>query len=138
MRPPAVELKSSPWKIGGSLGFTVASGEEQSLTLAFGFDIEKDWKPKRIKLTFKLASLVEITDGERTTEFYRFTERLTKALDDDDNRSLFQDLLIEHDIDEDLELRVQVTLGYRKRLIDSGSFRLWGEAGGGGLYKSMS
>ena len=77
MRPPAVELKSSPWKIGGSLGFTVASGEEQSLTLAFGFDIEKDWKPKRIKITYKLASMVEVTDGERTTEFYRFTERLT-------------------------------------------------------------
>ena len=35
------------------------------------------------------------------------------------------------------KLRVQVTLGYRKRLIESGSFKLWGEAGGGGLYEDF-
>lgn len=134
-KPPPAPADRSPWEVGGSLGLTLSSGEEQSITLAFGFDIAKEWKPKRLKLTLRLASLLEITDGVRTTEFYRFTERLTKALDEDGERSLFEDLLLEHDIDEDLKLRVQVTVGLRQRLINSGSFKLWGEAGGGALYE---
>ena len=136
-KPPPAPAAKSPWEVGGSLGLTLSTGEEDSLTLAFGFDIANEWKTKRVKLTLKLASLLEITSGVRTTEFYRFTQRLTKALDADAERSLFQDLLIEHDIDEDLDLRVQVTIGLRQRLIDSESFKFWGEAGGGGLYEDF-
>ena len=84
----------------------------------------------------KLGILYGKSNGEETASEWIFMERLERKLSE--KATIFQDLLLEHDEQEDLAYRIQVTVGYNRRLArKDDSFELWGNVGGGVLYQSF-
>jgi putative salt-induced outer membrane protein YdiY len=122
-----------PWDITGALGFTLTEGNSDTIQLTIGADAKREW-PKW-KLGMKLGILYGETDGDQTASEWLFLERLERKLSE--RATIFQDLLLEHDEEEDLRYRIQVTLGYNRRLVKKEKFELWGNVGGGVLYESF-
>ena len=125
--------KGSAWVITGNLGVTVTDGNSDTITVTFGIDAEKKWDPWTLKL--KWVSLYAESDSEQTANEHIFIQRLERALSDID--ALFQEFYLEHDDEEDLNYRLQLTVGYKRRLIKKTNFEMWGEAGAGILHEEF-
>ncbi|MFQ5844384.1 MAG: YdiY family protein [Planctomycetota bacterium] len=146
-RPPAAELRAyleesagapvaaapAVWRITGSFGLTATSGNAETFTFAGGLEAVRERAPW--KLAVEADSIVSRSEGEETANEQILTERLERALGE--RGALFQELLGEHDEQEELDFRLQLTLGYQRRLVDRERFRLWGEAGGGVLHEEF-
>jgi putative salt-induced outer membrane protein YdiY len=124
---------TSPWEITGALGFTLTDGNSDTIQLTVGAAAKREW-PKW-KLGMKLAILYGETDGEQTSSEWIFFERLERKLSE--RATIFQDLLLEHDEEEDLGARIQFTVGYNRRLVLKEKFELWGNVGGGVLHEEF-
>lgn len=125
---------TSPWDITAALGFTLTSGNSDSVTLTIGANAKREWA--LWKLGMKLGILYAESDDVQTASEWIFMERLERKLSE--RATIFQDLLLEHDEEEDLAYRIQVTVGYNRRLVKKDdTFELWGNVGGGVLYQSF-
>ncbi|MFI5402820.1 MAG: YdiY family protein [Planctomycetota bacterium] len=124
---------TSPWDIAGALGFTLTDGNSDSITLTVGAHANREWV--LWKLGMKLGILYGESDGDQTASEWLFLERLERKLSE--KATIFQDLLLEHDEEEDLRYRIQLTLGYNRRLVKKETFELWGNVGGGVLHESF-
>jgi len=123
----------SLWNASGSLGLTITDGNSDTKTLALGAEADRAWDPWHLFL--KLSSIYAESEGDETANEQILTERLERALDE--KASLFQDLLLEHDEQEDLSYRIQLTFGYKRKLIEKKDFELFGEAGAGILHEEF-
>lgn len=124
---------TSPWDIRGALGFTLTDGNSDTIQLTVGADAKREWI--LWKLGMKLGILYGESDGDQTASEWIFLERLERKLSE--KATIFQDLLLEHDEEEDLRYRIQLTLGYNRRLVKKETFELWGNVGGGVLYEEF-
>ena len=124
---------TSPWDITGALGFTLTDGNTDSTQLTVGAEAKREWT--LWKLGMKLGILYGETDGDQTSSEWIFFERLERKLSE--RATIFQDLLLEHDEEEDLRYRIQLTFGYNRRLVKKETFELWGNVGGGVLHESF-
>lgn len=123
-----------PWEITGALGFTLTDGNSDSITLTVGADAKKEWD--LYKLAMKLGIIYGETEGEQTSSEWIFLERLERKLSE--RATIFQDLWLEHDEEESLRYRIQLTLGYNRRLVKKDEkFEMWGQVGGGVLHESF-
>jgi len=123
----------SPWEASGALSIAVTSGNSDTVTVAAGLQASKMWDPW--KLTLKLDSIYGRANGVENKNEHIFQERLERQLTP--VSWLFQDLLLEHDAQENLNIRVQFTVGYRRQLVKKEKFELFGEIGGGVLYEEF-
>lgn len=123
----------TPWDIVGALGFTLTDGNSDTIQLTIGAEAKREW-PKW-KLGMKLGILYGETDGEQSASEWIFLERLERKLSE--RATIFQDLLLEHDEEEDLRYRIQFTVGYNRRLVKKETFELWGNVGGGVLHEEF-
>lgn len=131
---PEATGTTKPWDIAGALGFTLANGNSDSITLTIGADAKREWE--LWKLAMKLGILYAESDGDQTASEWIFLERLERKLSE--RATIFQDLLLEHDEEEDLRYRIQLTFGYNRRLVKKEeTFELWGNVGAGVLYESF-
>jgi putative salt-induced outer membrane protein YdiY len=131
--PPTPEEEKPRWEVTGAVGMTATSGNSDTFTLAAGLEAKREWEPW--KLLIKLDTLYSKSDGDQNANEQTLTERLERALNE--KESIFQDLLLEHDEQEELDYRIQLTVGYRRRLVNEERFKLWGEAGGGVLHEEF-
>jgi putative salt-induced outer membrane protein len=123
---PAPEEDPNAWKVNTGLGVTYTSGNSDLLTFAFTISAEKKFGEKW-KLTLGWLSLYGKSNGVESANEHILTERLDYLLDE--KSSLFQTLLLEHDEQELLTLRVLFTLGYKRQLVKNEKFEMSGEAG---------
>lgn len=123
----------SPWEVTGSVGVTYATGNTDQITAALAIDASKGWDPW--KLSLKWRSIYGESDGDENANEHILIQRLERALDE--KSSLFEQLLLEHDEQERLNLRAQLTLGYRRQLVKQDKFELNGEIGAGVLYEDF-
>ncbi|MDH3591416.1 MAG: DUF481 domain-containing protein [Planctomycetota bacterium] len=123
----------SPWTVTGNLGVTVTDGNSDTFTLTFGVEGVTKWDSWTLKL--KLASIYAESNQVQSANEHIFIERLEKAFSDIE--SLFQELYLEHDDEEKLHFRIQITVGYKRRLIKKEKFEMWGEVGAGVLYEEF-
>lgn len=121
------------WKITGALGATVTSGNSDTQTLTVGVEAERPWAPWNLFL--KWRSLYGRADGVENANEHILTERLERALSE--RAWLFQEFMIEHDEREELNYRLQLTLGYKRLLIKKEKIELTGEAGAGVLHEEF-
>jgi putative salt-induced outer membrane protein YdiY len=124
---------TTPWDISGALGLTLTDGNSDTVSFTAGADAKREW-PKW-KLGMKIAILYGETEGVQTSSEWIFLERLERKLSE--VATIFQDLLLEHDEEEDLRYRVQLTAGYNRRLKKTTDFELWGNVGGGVLFEEF-
>jgi len=129
----AAEPTTTPWEITGALGFTLTDGNSESITLAVGADAKREWP--LWKLAMKLGILYSESEDVQTASEWLFLERLERKLSE--RATIFEDLLLEHDEEEDLRYRIQLTFGYNRRLVKKETFELWGNGGGGVLHESF-
>jgi len=129
----AAEGAEKPWKVTGSLGITLTSGNSDTLTILVGGEGVKEFDPW--KLILKVAAIYAESDSVETANEEIFKERLERALSE--KAWLFQEFMLEHDELEDLSYRLQFTLGYKRLLVKKDKFTLYGEAGGGVLYEKF-
>jgi putative salt-induced outer membrane protein YdiY len=129
----AAEATTKPWEITGALGFTLTDGNSETITLAVTADAKREWE--LWKLFMGLRILYAETDGDQSASEWIFLERLERKLSE--RATIFQDFLAEHDEEEDLRYRLQLTLGYNRRLAKSEKFELWGNVGGGVLHEDF-
>jgi len=123
-----------PWEITGALGFTLTDGNSDTMTLTVGADAKREWD--LWKLGMKLSIIYGETEGDQTSSEWIFLERLERKLSE--RATIFEDFLLEHDEEESLRYRVQLTLGYNRRLVKKeDKFEMWGQIGGGVLYESF-
>jgi len=127
----AVDLKD--WDFTAALGFTLTSGNSDSVTLLFGAEGKREWE--LWKLGMKIGILYAESDGNQTASEWIFIEKLERKLSE--RATIFQLLLLEHDEEEDLAYRIQLTFGYNRRLVKKEKFELWGNVGAGVLYESF-
>jgi len=124
---------TTPWEITGALGFTLTDGNSDTIQLTVGAGAKREWT--LWKLGMKLGILYGESDGDQTASEWLFLERLERKLSE--VATIFQDLLLEHDEEEDLRYRIQFTLGYNRRLVKKETFELWGNVGGGVLHEEF-
>ena len=124
---------TTPWDITGALGFTLTRGNSDTMTLTVGADAKREWA--HWKLTMKLGILYAESDDVQTASEWIFLERLERKLSE--RATIFQDLLLEHDEEEELRYRIQLTFGYNRRLVKNETFELWGNVGAGVLHESF-
>jgi putative salt-induced outer membrane protein YdiY len=129
----AAEPTTKPWEITGALGFTLTDGNSDTVTLAVTADAKREWE--LWKLFMGLRILYAETDGTQSASEWIFLERLQRKLSE--RATIFQDFLGEHDEEEDLHYRLQLTFGYNRRLVKKEKFELWGNIGGGVLYEDF-
>jgi putative salt-induced outer membrane protein YdiY len=129
----AADETTKPWEITGALGFTLTDGNSDTIQLTIGAEAKREWT--KWKLGMKLGILYGETDGEQTSSEWIFLERLERKLSE--RATIFQDLLLEHDEEEDLRYRIQFTVGYNRRLVKKETFELWGQVGGGVLHEEF-
>jgi putative salt-induced outer membrane protein len=129
----AAEPTTKPWEILGALGFTLTDGNSESITLTITADARREWE--LWKLFMGLRILYAETDSTQSASEWIFLERLQRKLSE--RAAIFQDLLLEHDEEEDLRYRIQFTMGYNRRLVKKEKFELWGNIGGGVLYEDF-
>ena len=143
-RPPAAAIREylevaaeaspdaaaeNPWDITGALGVTFTSGNPETTNVTIGLDAAREWVEKKLKLKLRYLGIYNEAEGIVTVNEHIVTERLDRALNE--ISSLFQTLLLEYDEVEQVDLRLQFTLGYRRQLMDKEKFKLWGDAGAG-------
>jgi putative salt-induced outer membrane protein YdiY len=125
--------ETGPWTITGSFGLTFTDGNSDTLTVAAGADGIREWDPW--KLILKLRAIYSESEDVESANEEIFIERLERALSE---RSwIFQEFLAEHDEQEDLNYRLQLTVGYRRQLVKKERFNLFGEIGAGVLYEKF-
>ena len=126
------EKDPNDWKIKIGLGATVTDGNSDTVTFAFSFDAVKQIR-EELKLTLTEVSTYAESGGVESANEHIFVERLDRKLNELSN--LFQTLLLEHDNQEKLRIRIVLAVGYTRRLIDKQDFDLWVEGGPGVLYE---
>jgi putative salt-induced outer membrane protein len=129
----AAENPVDPWELKAALGFTLTDGNSETITLALGADAKREWPKWKLGMSLKI--LYTESDGDQTASEWIFFERLERILSEID--TIFQDLLLEHDEEEDLKYRIQLTFGYNRRLKKTEKFELWGNVGGGVLHEEF-
>lgn len=129
----AADATTMPWEITGALGFTLTDGNSESVTLTFTIDAKREWELWKLFMGIRIL-YAETEDVESASEWI-FLERLQRKLSE--RATIFQDLLVEHDEQEDLRYRIQFTLGYNRRLVKKENFELWGNVGGGVLHEEF-
>jgi putative salt-induced outer membrane protein YdiY len=127
------EPTTKPWEITGALGFTLTDGNSDSITLTVTADAKREWE--LWKLFMGLRIFYGETDDVQSSSEWIFLERLQRKLSE--RAAIFQDLLLEHDEEEDLRYRIQFTMGYNRRLVKKEKFELWGNVGGGVLHEEF-
>jgi len=123
----------SLWNASAALGLTVTDGNSDTKTLSAGAEADRAWDIWHLFL--KLSSIYAESEGDETANEQILTERMERTIDK--KASLFQDLLLEHDEQEQLSYRVQLTFGYKRKLLEKKDFELFGEAGGGILHEEF-
>jgi putative salt-induced outer membrane protein YdiY len=103
------------------------------MTLTFTIDARREWELWKLFMGVRIL-YAESEDVESASEWI-FLERLQRKLSE--RATIFQDLLVEHDEQEDLRYRIQFTLGYNRRLVKKEKFELWGNVGGGVLHEEF-
>ena len=140
VEPPSDEAPASnPWDFQLNLGFTFTDGNTEDITFTGGFVLGNEWE--RDSLVFSLLSVYRESFGVEVANRHTFFERYKRKLSE--KSSLYQDLLLEHDSQEDLKIRVNFTLGYSRELVnvkreDKQVFVMNGEIGAGVLYELYS
>ncbi|MGQ0613171.1 MAG: DUF481 domain-containing protein [Planctomycetaceae bacterium] len=129
----AEESDPGPWTIRGNLGVTLTSGNSDSFTVSAGADASRAWDPWTLFL--KAGIVYGKSEGVESASEQTFTERLERAISE--KASLFQEFYVEHDEREQLDYRLQFTVGYRRKLVEKENFVLHGEAGGGVLHEEF-
>ena len=122
------------WKITGRLGLTVTDGNSDTITFTAGLDAVRDWEPWKVVVTE--SSLYSEDDGDQTANEHILTIRLERKISE--RGALFMQTLLEYDEQEDLDLRLVLTLGYKHQLVKKEDFNLWGELGGGVIHEEFS
>lgn len=123
----------SPWEASGSIGAAYATGNSETLTAAGGLKASKTWDPWTLKLQFDF--FYGRSNGVEDKNEAIFQERLERQLTE--KSWLFQDFLAEHDEQEELDYRLQLTLGYKRLLVKKEKFEMFGEIGGGVLHEEF-
>ncbi len=124
---------SSPWTVTGTLGLTLTEGNSETITLTFGIEAIKKFDPWTLKL--KLNSIYAESQSVQTANEHIFVQRLERAIDE--ISALFQEFYLEHDDEENLNYRAQLTVGYMRRLMKKKDFEMWGEIGAGILHEEF-
>jgi putative salt-induced outer membrane protein len=127
------DATTKPWEITGALGFTLTSGNSDTVTLLVGAKALREWE--KWKLAMRIGILYAKSNHVETASEWMFVEKLERKLSE--RATIFQALLLEHDEQEDLAYRIQFTMGYNRRLKKSEKFELWGNVGGGVLYEKF-
>jgi len=122
-----------PWRIVADLGVTMTDGNSESVTATFGVEAERAWDVWKLLLNWN-SIYAESEDVESANE-HIFTERLDRELSE--ISSVFQELRAEHDEQERLRIRLQLSLGYARQLKKTENFELRGEVGAGVLYEEF-
>lgn len=125
------EADASDWKITLGLGVTVTDGNSRSTTIGFNAEGVKVFDP--YTLTLKWTSTYGKSNGAESANEHIFSERLDWKMDD--VSSLFQTLMLEHDNQELLRIRIVFAVGYTRQLIDEADFDLWVDLGPGIIYE---
>lgn len=126
------EKDPKDWKIKIGLGATVTDGNSDTVTFALSFDAVKQLR-EELKLTLTEVSTYAESGGVESANEHIFVERLDWKLNELSN--LFQTLLLEHDNQEKLRIRIVLAVGYARKLIHKQDFDLWVEAGPGVIYE---
>jgi putative salt-induced outer membrane protein YdiY len=129
----AAESDGEWTKLTGVLGITVTDGNSDTITVAVAFLAEREWSVW--KLGVGAAVIYAESSGVETASEWIFTERLDRKLNE--KSSIFQMLFAEHDEQELLRIRLRLTFGYTRRLVDKEKFWLEADVGGGVLYEEF-
>lgn len=129
----AAEDGASRWRVSGNLGLALTQGNSESFTVTSGLDATRSFDPWRV--TLKAVQVYARTEGVESANEAILTERLERALSE--RAWLFQELLLEHDEREELDYRIQLTLGYKRLLKKTDRLTWHAEAGGGVLHEEF-
>ena len=119
--------KELPWKIEGSLGFTMKDGNSDLLNFAARALFEKRWVKDLLRFT--LQSVYSEESKVETASEHILVQRWEHYLGE--KHRLYQQLWLETDSQESLALRIVLSAGYGYRFVKSEKFEMWGEVGGG-------
>ncbi len=102
------------WLVKGNLGGVATSGRTNNTTVTAGIDAVRNMDPWT--LTLRYRGLYTEQSSVETDNEHIGTERLERLLVADKSW-FFQDLLLEHDAAENVNIRLILTGGYRRKII---------------------
>ncbi|MHC4550922.1 MAG: DUF481 domain-containing protein [Planctomycetota bacterium] len=122
--------KGKPWDIKTGLGLAFTDGNSNTLTLSANLEAVKEWDPWK-SITKALITYAK-SEGVETASEWILTERVERQLTE--KSWLYADLWLEHDEFESLTVRIQLTAGYKRRLVKKEKFELFGDIGAGVVH----
>jgi len=127
------EAAKERWVGKVGLGFTYTDGTTKVLTLAYNAEAKREWDKWIVNLV--LTGIFSETDNVESANEHILFGRGDYKLDD--KSSIYASLMLEHDSQENISLRIRLVVGYSRKLVKKDNFELSGDIGVGILNEDF-